>query len=94
MDIEKQIVKLILDYKPVEKIVLFGSRSNGTQKNNSDYDIAIFGKSWTDRDTNIMKDRLEESIITPLKFDVVNYHMVKNESLKTKIMETGVTIYG
>jgi predicted nucleotidyltransferase len=89
-----QIVRLIAAYKRPEKIIVFGSRSSADFKRTSDIDIAILGKEWTDRDINIIKDNLEESIKSPLKFDVINFYAVEKEALKKNILKKGRVIYG
>ena len=91
--IMNQIVQLILSYKAVEKIVLFGSRASGQYRRTSDIDIAIFGKEWTDMDINLIKDRLEEEVRTPLTFDVVNFYRIAREELKQHIMQHGRSLY-
>ena len=91
--IKDEIVKLILSHKRVEKIVIFGSRANGRFKENSDIDIAIFSKDWTDKDINIVKFNLEENLKTPLKFDVLNFYHLTKTSLKDEIIRKGRVIY-
>lgn len=73
----EEIIREILFYKKPEKIVLFGSRAAGRARETSDIDIAIFGEKWTDRDINLLKDRLEEHVKTALKFDVLNFYRIK-----------------
>ena len=55
-----QIQDIIISHKPVDKIILFGSRATDDYKKTSDIDIAIFSKEWSDRDLNIIKHTLEE----------------------------------
>jgi predicted nucleotidyltransferase len=98
MDISDNLVKKIIDvltsYKKLEKIVIFGSRAKGSSKAASDIDIAVFGRDWTDTDINLAKHRIEETIKTPLKFDLLNYFSLSKEKLKKDIMEHGKVIYG
>ncbi len=89
----RQIIKLILAHKGLEKIVIFGSRANDSFKDNSDIDIAIFGKNWKDKDINIVKNSLEVFIKTPLKFDIVNFHNLKKPALKENILKEGRVLY-
>lgn len=88
-----QIVKLILKYKKLEKIVIFGSRANDNFKDTSDIDIAIFGKNWTDKDINIVKHNLNEDIKTPLKFDLLNFYKIEKTKLREDISKKGRVIY-
>ena len=88
-----QIVSIILEYKNAEKIVIFGSRAKGIFSKTSDIDLAIFGKDWTDRDINLIKNKLEELIKTPCKLDVVNFYLLKKETLKQNIIREGRVLY-
>ncbi len=88
-----QVVALIVSHKPVEKVVLFGSRASGRCKDTSDIDIAIFGREWTDTDINLVKDRLEEHIKVPLKFDLVNFYSASKEGLRQNIITYGRLLY-
>lgn len=88
-----RIISVILARKKAEKIVLFGSRARNIFGRASDIDLAIVGKSWTDRDVNIVKNELEERIKTPLTFDIVNFYGVEKKSLKQNIAKEGVTLY-
>jgi uncharacterized protein len=92
-NIKKEIIKIILERKRVEKIMIFGSRANGNGSTASDIDIAIFGESWTDTDINMVKNRMEEEIKTPLKFDVLSYNGLSKGKLKENIIKTGKVIY-
>lgn len=89
----QQIVSIVLAHKPVEKIVIFGSRARQDARRTSDIDIAVFARDWTDRDVNLVHDRLEENISTPLKFDVVSFYNISKESLRREILREGRTLY-
>ncbi|RKY33756.1 MAG: nucleotidyltransferase domain-containing protein [Candidatus Omnitrophota bacterium] len=89
----EDIIKIITNYKEVEKIVIFGSRATNNSKNTSDIDVAIFAKNWTDKDLNIVKFNLDEYIKTPLKFDLLNFYEIEKESLKENILRDGRIIY-
>lgn len=88
-----KIIEVVCAHKKVEKIVIFGSRVNGEYSRVSDIDIAIFGKEWTDSDINIVKNRLDEVIQTPLKFDLVNFYDLRKDKLKENILKEGKVIY-
>ncbi len=89
----EQIVKIIVQHKKPQKVVLYGSRARGIFEEASDIDIAIFGKDWTSTDINLVKYELEESVKTPLKIDVVNFYQLKKESLKENILKEGRVLY-
>ena len=59
----------------------------------SDVDIAIVAPGWTDRDFNLLRDRLEEEVKTPLKFDVVDLARLEKQNLKETILKEGRVIY-
>ena len=86
------IKQIILQHKPVEKIVLFGSRAHRANNKTSDVDLAIFSTDWDSTDINLVLDELEEHIFTPLQFDLLLYHALQNEALKKEI-EGGITLY-
>lgn len=87
-----QILAIILAHKPLDKIVLFGSRCNNNHTENSDIDLAIFGKSWTSSDINIVHFKLEEMIPTALTFDLLLFHELKKQRLIDEI-NNGIIIY-
>jgi len=88
----KKIIDTILHYKPVEKIILFGSRAQNRSQKASDIDIAIFSSNWTSTDINLVHDKLEENIPTIFQFDLLLYNSLQNEILK-KDIEQGITLY-
>ena len=90
--LQKQIINVITNYKPVDKIVIFGSRCGSRYKKTSDIDVAIYGKDWTSTDINIVHDKLEENIHTILKFDLLLVNNLRKEYFKKEI-EKGVIIY-
>ncbi len=92
-ELQKKIIEVILQYKQPEKIVVFGSRAQGSSQATSDIDIAIFGKNWTDKDINVVKFNLDEKVKIPLKFDLVNFYALTKEKLKNNILKNGEVIY-
>ncbi|MBF0216049.1 MAG: nucleotidyltransferase domain-containing protein [Candidatus Omnitrophica bacterium] len=88
-----KIIETILRRKSVEKIVIFGSRASGDHGRTSDIDIAVFAEKWSRTDFALTKDDLEETVLTPLKFDLVDYHDLAEGSLKNNILAKGKVIY-
>ena len=78
-------------YEHIEKAVIFGSRAKGNYSENSDIDIALFGKINL-FDCGEIGLNLEE-LPLPYKFDVVAYDDVKNTELKEHIDRVGLVIY-
>lgn len=77
----------------VEKIILFGSRANGTFHPKSDIDIAIFCPSadiyqWSEV-LNIIEDA-----DTLLSIDCVNFNdLPSNSLLRANIEKNGIVVY-
>ncbi|MDP2923369.1 MAG: nucleotidyltransferase domain-containing protein [Candidatus Omnitrophota bacterium] len=92
-ELEKEIVAIILSYKKVEKIVLFGSRAKDNFNQVSDIDLAIFARDWSSKDIAVVKDKLNESLKTPLKLDIMNFYSLDKESLKNSILKQGRILY-
>lgn len=88
-----QIVEIITMRKFPQKIIIFGSRGRQDFKKTSDIDIAVIADNFTDTDINIIKDRLEESVKTPLKFDVLDFNKLAKAALRNKILQEGKIIY-
>ena len=87
-----RIIRTILHHKPVDKIILFGSRAQNRSNKTSDIDIAIFSNNWTSTDINLVYDKLEENISTIFQFDVLHYNSLRNDILKKEINK-GITLY-
>lgn len=92
-EVSRQIVEIIVNYKKPDRIVIFGSRVQDSFTRVSDIDIAIFSQDYSTRDINLLKDRLEEKVKIPLKFDVVNFHALEKKRLKDNILNKGKVIY-
>jgi predicted nucleotidyltransferase len=77
----------------VEKIILFGSRANGTFRPKSDIDIAIFCPSADTYQWNEVLNIIEDAD-TLLSIDCVNLNdLPSNSALKNNIEENGIVIY-
>lgn len=82
------ILKTILKYTDVKRIILFGSRARGDFQKTSDIDIAI----ESDKNVLPIKDILDDEVDTLLKFDVVDLSAA-SEKLKDEIEKEGIVIY-
>ncbi len=87
-----EIIKIISGFDEIESATLFGSRASGIHKEASDVDIALKGKTVTVEIAIKIHSLLEETNI-PFFFDVVNYHAIKKEELKSQIDRYGVQFY-
>lgn len=77
----------------VEKVILFGSRANGTFRPRSDMDIAIFCPSADTHQWNEILNIVEDAD-TLLSIDCVNLNdLPLNSALKENIEKNGIVIY-
>lgn len=91
-DIET-IVQTLSNYSKVKHAYIFGSRAKGNFKNGSDVDIALKGEEL-DFDTLIeISNVLNEETRMPYKFDIFNYHSIKESALLEHIDRVGIEIY-
>jgi predicted nucleotidyltransferase len=87
----KDIINEVLKYGKVKRIYIFGSRSKGNFRKNSDIDIAI--ETFDDyKDISFLNEILNEDINTLLKIDVVHFNKA-NKNLKKEILKHGIVIY-
>ena len=81
---------------PLEKIILFGSFSKGNQKEDSDIDIAVILKKFTeDKFTTRVKllklSRKFEEVIEPHPFLEKDFN--ETDPFAAEILNTGLVIY-
>lgn len=77
----------------IQKVVLFGSRSQGNFKPGSDVDLALFVDGDGFRAVSSLKNRLEEGTGMPYFFDIVDYGTLSDQNLKKEIDLEGKMIY-
>lgn len=86
------IIQILQQYKEIEQAIIFGSRAKGNYKNGSDIDIALKGeislKTFSD-----CQFILEEEILLPYMFDIIDYNRLTNDKLKEHIDRVGVVFY-
>ncbi len=74
----------------IEKVVIYGSRANGTYHKGSDIDFAI----WTDEHDKIVRISGElDDLPTPYKFDVTDYKSLTHQGMKNSIDKEGKLFY-
>lgn len=90
---ELEKIKAIFgEFEEIEEVWIFGSRSMGNFRFNSDFDLALVGEAVNRSIVNAVKGRLED-IFFPLSFDVVDYKTVTHENLLKHIREEGSLWY-
>lgn len=85
-----QIGEIAQKYR-AQKVVLFGSRARGTEREKSDIDIAVYGcNNFTE-----LYLEMEEELWTLLELDIINMDEIQSDSkLIDEIEREGVIIYG
>lgn len=86
------ITNLFKTYPEIKKVIIFGSRANGTYKNSSDIDFAIIGQNIDFRFIQHISSELDE-LSTPYMFDVLDYDSETNGDLRKNIDLTGKVFY-
>lgn len=90
-NLPKRVVKDITAFAhahDIEKVVLFGSRARGTNRERSDVDLAVSGG-----DVDAFYWDIKEKVHSLLSFDIVNFDLEASEDLKREIERDGVTIF-
>lgn len=72
----------------IEKVILFGSRANGTYSERSDIDIAVVGGDFYGFYWDI-----KENVHSLLTFDIVEFDDTISDALKNEIERDGVLLY-
>lgn len=72
----------------INKIILFGSRARGTNRERSDIDIAVSGGNFTDFYNQIM-----EKIHSLLIFDIIDLDKGISKELQKELDSEGIIIY-
>lgn len=72
----------------LEKVILFGSRARGDQKEKSDIDLAVSGGNVA-----AFSLAVDEETSTLLRFDIVNLDASVQEELRRSIETEGIIIY-
>lgn len=84
----KQILKVNLES---EKVVIFGSRVNGTLHDHSDVDLAIIGEEKLSYDLIAALREAFENATFSFRVDFLDYHRISKE-FRSIIDETGVVL--
>jgi len=85
--VRRELTKIAQDHR-IEKIILFGSRARGTQRERSDIDIAVSGG-----DVDGFYWDIKEKTHSLLMFDVVDLNQPITDALRKEITKDGVILY-
>ncbi|MEB2778996.1 nucleotidyltransferase domain-containing protein [Algoriphagus sp. C2-6-M1] len=91
-DVES-IIRTLSSQSRVESAYIFGSRAKGNYKNGSDVDIALKGEKLDFNTVSQISYLLNEETNMPYKFDVLNYHSIKEPTLLKHIDQVGIEVY-
>ena len=87
-------IAAVLSQEPrVEQAFIFGSRAKGNFRNGSDVDLALKGEELDFNTISRISYRLNEETAMPYKFDVLNYHTVKEPALIAHIDRVRIEFY-
>lgn len=87
--VQQKITSILKALFPNARIILFGSRALGTQRQSSDIDIAIDMGTKLDRSTiGEARDMLNASNM-PYHFDIVDFQGIPNE-MRQAILKEGI----
>ena len=87
------VVSVLSTFPTLSEAIVFGSRAKGNYRMGSDVDIALKGENLNLDVINTISFLLNEETTLPYKFDVLNYHSIKNDELLAHINRVGVSIY-
>ena len=94
MDLNNKIISGIQSIArryPINRIVLFGSRARGDNRNNSDIDLAVFPAPEFNSTGHFSSD--VEDLETLLKIDLVFVDAYTEAALLERIQREGVVLY-
>ncbi len=76
----------------VERVILYGSRAMGTQRNGSDIDLTIVGDEVRHDQLLQQANQLDE-LLLPYKIDLSLFRQIENSDLLEHIRRVGVVFY-
>ena len=91
-EIKNSIINIISSHLPEAKIILFGSRATGKNRENSDYDISVL---WSEEvPVKIYYDIVDEldKLYTLKTIDFVDFYNLDDDFQKF-VLEEGVILY-
>ena len=87
------ITSVFETFPEIMEAYIFGSRAKGNYKKGSDVDIALKGENLTLQLISTISYSLNEETNLPYKFDILNFHSIKNSELTDHINRVGVCIF-
>ncbi len=90
-EVVNTIVEHLSNYPHVEKVILFGSRARGVEKERSDIDIAVMGEDITDSEWTDIWCYVDDAP-TLLAIDLVRFDEAPSR-LRDSIIKEGIALY-
>ena len=87
------ICGVLEQYPEVRQALIFGSRAKGNYKLGSDVDLALKGEPLSQHIVNKISFTLNEETNMPYRFDVLNFHTLKEPALTEHIDRVGIPFY-
>jgi predicted nucleotidyltransferase len=87
----QEILGVLKLFPEVQEVILFGSRAKGNHRPGSDVDLAlkIAGSDVTNRVSGVLNDEL----MLPYKFDVLNIDSISSPDLLDHIERIGISLF-
>lgn len=76
----------------IERVILYGSRAKGTQRNGSDIDLTIVGDEVTHDQLLVLANQLDD-LLLPYKIDLSLLRQIGNSDLLDHIRRVGVVFF-
>ena len=83
------IKDIFKSYSNIEKVIIFGSRAMGTEKNGSDIDLALKGKDISLEEILSISNKLD-NLPLAYEYDVIDYATIDNSAFKDHIDKHGI----
>ncbi len=91
-DTVQSLLRYVVSKVSPNKVFLFGSRARGTQRENSDFDIAVVQKKCSEEDWTHVLVHLSTEPLTLHKVDLVEYETLAQD-YKENIKKEGKALY-
>ncbi|MCK5146544.1 nucleotidyltransferase domain-containing protein [bacterium] len=92
-EIIEAITQVFLDFKNIDKVVLYGSRAKGNYRTGSDIDITLFGKNLNLHNSVYPLMEALDELYLPYSFDISIFKHIANQDLIEHIKSTGKVFY-
>ena len=92
MEIKEKIIEIVKDILPESKIILFGSRAKGKNRENSDYDIAVIYKEKIPSKIYFNIQEKLDNLYTLKTIDLSDFSNL-DEDFQDIVIKEGILLY-